>query len=64
MNDDSPWVTLPRAAKILGIGTRAIRTLIDRRQLTVRDVPGSYPRVLQSDVERVARETTTQATTA
>ena len=62
--DQSPtsaWVTIPRAAEVLGVGTRAVRTLIGRRALTCRSIPGSYPRVLLEDVERLAAESTVPA---
>jgi hypothetical protein len=64
MSDESPesqWISIPRAAAILGIGQRAVRTLVRRELLTSRSVVGSYPRVLRRDVERVARESTTPA---
>ena len=62
MDDASPtWVSIPRAARVLGTGERAVRTLIRRGLLTSRAVPGSYPRVLLVEVQRLAEATTTPA---
>ena len=58
---DEKWLTIPGAARMLGVGQSSIRTLVHRKLITCRIVPGSYPRVLAEDVERVARESTTPA---
>jgi excisionase family DNA binding protein len=57
--NESIWWTVPRAAEYLGVGTRAVQTLVDQGKVTSRLVPGSYVRVLASDVIAVADQCTT-----
>jgi excisionase family DNA binding protein len=57
----STWLSIPETAEYLGVGIRAVHTLIHEGHLTVRKVPGSYRRVLRTEVEALAEKTTTPA---
>jgi hypothetical protein len=55
------WVSIPAAAFILGVGTTAIKHLIETGRLTSRTVPGTFTRVLRSEVEALAEAYTSPA---
>ncbi len=66
MSAESPkqWISVPMAAKHLGIGERAVNRLVESGQLTCRSIPPSYRRVLRSEVEALASRSTTPARSA
>jgi hypothetical protein len=53
------WIKGNQAAQLLGIGPKALKRLAAARRVTVRHVAGSHPKYLLSDVERLARASTT-----
>ena len=55
------WITVPEAASRSGVGVKAIRSMIHRRQLTYRRVGNGWPRVLASDVDSLVRASTVPA---
>lgn len=58
------WILRAEAARRLGIDDAGVDRLIERRLLTVRELPGSRPRVLAADVERLAERSTRPAEVA
>lgn len=55
------WITHREAMRRLAIGFPALRNLIRNGRVGVRNVEGSRPRVLASDIQRIADESTTKA---
>jgi hypothetical protein len=55
------WLTAKEAAEQLDISRKLLAKLGDTRQLTRRVIPGGNPKYLRSDVERLARESTTES---
>src|SRR5262245_29194591 len=58
------WLTLGRAAQHLGVSTTTVRKLVAARRLTSRCIPGSWPRVLRSEIEELAEVSTRPALAA
>ena len=54
--NQNSWIKRPEAARRLGVSTKAIARMIDAGHLTTRHLPGTHPRVLLADVERIAQE--------
>lgn len=52
--DREVWIKRTEAARRLGIGVKALKRMVAAGHLTVRELPGTHPRVLLADVERVA----------
>jgi hypothetical protein len=48
------WISKSDAARRIGVDVRVIAKMIEAGCLTVRELPGTRPRVLLADVERVA----------
>ena len=60
-NEPSEWVSLPNAAKILGVGVVTVRGLVADRKLTVRRIGRSCPRVPRAELLTYAAACTTHA---
>jgi excisionase family DNA binding protein len=58
------WVSLGRAARILGVSLNVVRRLIDDRHLTGRRPPGGIWKVPVSEVEALAEKCTKPAVRA
>jgi hypothetical protein len=56
------WVSVARASKILGVGERTVWKQIRTGKLTVRTLPGSHARLLESEVLALAAKFTAPAT--
>lgn len=50
------WISFSAAARRLGTHSHAVKKMARAGRLTVLRLPGCWPRVLASDVERLARE--------
>lgn len=61
-NVSEEWIGSAEAAQILSIEARKVSELAKRGLLVRRLIPGSLPKYLRSDVERLAREATKPAT--
>ncbi len=55
------WISHREAMRRLAIGFPALRGLIRTGRVAVRNIEGSRPRVLASDVAKIADESTTRA---
>jgi excisionase family DNA binding protein len=51
MNDNSEWVSLRRAAELLGVHPATVRNWADKGELPSRRTPGGHRRFLKSDLE-------------
>lgn len=62
--DSTPvqFVSGARASRVLGCNVKQVPKLAGEGFITVRRVPGSAPRYLLADVERLARQWTVPAT--
>ena len=58
------WVSGKQGSLVLGCPTDQMRQLAKMGLITVRRIPGCAPRYLLADVERLARDCTTQANAA
>jgi hypothetical protein len=58
------WMSVPAAARLLGIGTSSVLVLIAEGRLTTRKIPPSYQRILRAEVEALAEASTIVATGA
>jgi hypothetical protein len=54
----SEWISLREASRLLSVPFVTVRRLIDAGYLSHRSVPFAFPRVLRSDVERLAADST------
>jgi hypothetical protein len=54
--NDQLWISTGKARAILQITNSQMRHLMDLGAVRIRRLPGLHPQVLQSDVERLARE--------
>ncbi len=61
MSCNREWLSLSEAGRRLGGSPQTIRRLAQRRQLTLRQIPGCHPRVPASEVEELAVEHTSKA---
>ncbi len=61
MSCNREWLSLSEAGRRLGGSPQTVRRLAERRQLTLRHIPGCHPRVPASEVEELAAEHTSQA---
>jgi excisionase family DNA binding protein len=59
---EDEWLTIPTAARKLGVGVPTVRQLILDGRLTNRRVGSSYLRVLRTEVEDLALECTSART--
>jgi excisionase family DNA binding protein len=57
----SEWITLGLAARRLAVSVATVRKLIADGTLTVRHVPGSWPKVPAEEVDRLAAASTREA---
>lgn len=55
------WISHREAMRQLAIGFPALRGLIRTGRVAVRNIEGSRPRVLASDIAKIADESTTRA---
>ena len=55
MNDTSEWVSLRRAAEILGVHPATVRNWADKGELTSRRTPGGHRRFRRSELEQLAQ---------
>ena len=58
------WISATAAARLLGCTPPQIPRLARRGLISVRRLPGCDPRYLRTDVEDLAREATTAATSS
>jgi hypothetical protein len=58
---DIEWIPIGRAARRLAVSIDTIRSLIRKKRLTVRAVPGAWPRVLAHEIDALAESSTTAA---
>lgn len=56
--DHREWIPLAEAARRIESSHTVIRRLIDRRELSVRRLPGTQPRVKASELARLASDHT------
>jgi len=61
MSCNREWLSLSEAGRRLGGSPQTVRRLAQRRQLTLRQIPGCNPRVPASEVEKLATQHTSQA---
>jgi excisionase family DNA binding protein len=52
------WLTFGRAARRLGISVGTMRRLAESGRVTVRSIPGSWPRVPASEVDEILESST------
>jgi excisionase family DNA binding protein len=52
------WLTFGRAARRLGISVGTMRKLASTGRVTVRAIPGSWPRVPSDEVEEILESST------
>lgn len=57
-----PWIDYAHAARFLGCGRSALQAIIDRGELTVRQLPGCRSKVRADEVLALARRSTRPAT--
>lgn len=55
MNDSSEWVSLRRAAEILGVHPATVRNWADKGELSSRRTPGGHRRFRMSDLSQMAQ---------
>jgi hypothetical protein len=55
------WISAAGVARILGVGKAAVPRLVERRLITVRDIPGARRKYLEDDAIRLAEESTVAA---
>jgi excisionase family DNA binding protein len=58
------WLTLGVAARQLGVSVNTVRRLAREGRLTVRTVPGSWPKVLADEIDALAAASTRPARVA
>lgn len=56
MAKDSEWISFRAAGGILGVDPKKVSALAKKGVLSVRQVPGSLPKVLRSEVVRLSEE--------
>ena len=56
-----PWISAAAAQRILCVGYDAFAALVADGLLSVREIPGSHPRYLRSEVEALATAMTRPA---
>ncbi|TVR23979.1 MAG: helix-turn-helix domain-containing protein [Anaerolineaceae bacterium] len=54
-NDQQEWVSLRKAAEILGVHPATVRNWADRGELTSRRTPGGHRRFRRADLEHLAQ---------
>lgn len=55
------WISLSEAARRMDAPAHAVRRLVDKGQLTVREIPFTQPRVLAAEVEAITASHTRPA---
>jgi len=55
------WITHREAMRRLAIGYPALRGLVRNGRVAIRNIEGSRPRVLASDIVKIADESTSRA---
>jgi hypothetical protein len=55
------WIPLAEAARRLECSAPAVRRIVDRGLLTVREIPGTHPRVDARELDRLVIEHTRPA---
>lgn len=55
------WISLGSAAAKLSVNRHAVRRLAEAGLVALRQIPGTHPRVLESDVLRLAEKSTRPA---
>lgn len=58
MVENSELITLPRAAKVLGVSRRRVVGLIAEGKLWARSIPGAMTKLRRADVEAFAERYT------
>jgi excisionase family DNA binding protein len=57
------WLTIGVAARRLGVSVTTMRRLAKSGRLTVREIPGSWPRVPSAEVDEILDSSTCPRTT-
>jgi excisionase family DNA binding protein len=61
LETSSDWITYGIAARRLGVSVVTVRRLVSRGRLSVRIVPGSWPKVPAGEVKALAAASTREA---
>jgi predicted site-specific integrase-resolvase len=56
------WISIHQATEILGSSRATIKQLTRDGLIGTKAIPGTRPRLLRADIERIARESTRSAT--
>jgi excisionase family DNA binding protein len=55
---ETTWVTIGQAARRLGISVGTMRKLAGSGRVTVREIPGSWPRVPVAELDEIIQSST------
>jgi len=58
MNGENQFISLRKAADLLGANRTRINALIKDGTLTVRQIPGGYPQVSRAEIQELSVQST------